>query len=248
MDHVNGRTRDQWRAYDRWHAIVAGVLAIGLLALWQSGRGPLGDAGCCGAPSATPLPPAASPSAPTPPGLPVAAAPTAEPPPGPPVAAATTVEPTPASPPAPATVITPSPVAAAPADSAPAVAAAPAAGSAADTIGAETCGRALDSDLSFRTGSSELRPAGKRQLDLLLPCLAGKRVAVTGHSDSVGDARTNLRLSQARADAVVRHLAGRGADRARMSARGVGAAKPLASNATEAGRRANRRVEIAVSP
>ena len=77
---------------------------------------------------------------------------------------------------------------------------------------------------------------------------AGKRITVTGHSDSVGDAATNQRLAQARAVAVVAYLASRGVDRTRMSARGVGAAMPIADNATEAGRRANRRVEIAVSP
>ncbi|MGB5736222.1 MAG: OmpA family protein, partial [Thiohalocapsa sp.] len=69
---------------------------------------------------------------------------------------------------------------------------------------------------------------------------------VEGHTDSSGGAAINQDLSQQRAQAVMQALITRGVAGDRLSAKGYGAERPIASNATEAGRRANRRVEIYV--
>jgi len=67
---------------------------------------------------------------------------------------------------------------------------------------------------------------------------------IEGHTDSSGSAEINQQLSQQRAEAVMQALEARGVDAARLSAEGYGAERPLASNDTEEGRSANRRVEV----
>jgi outer membrane protein OmpA-like peptidoglycan-associated protein len=71
-----------------------------------------------------------------------------------------------------------------------------------------------------------------------------KKVRVEGHTDSVGGAASNLKLSQQRADAVVKYLIDRGIEPSRITAMGYGLTKPIRSNATEKGRAANRRTEF----
>jgi outer membrane protein OmpA-like peptidoglycan-associated protein len=74
-------------------------------------------------------------------------------------------------------------------------------------------------------------------------------VVVEGHTDSQGDNKKNITLSQARADAVFQYLlANMGIDISRISSIGYGAAKPIANNATEEGRAKNRRTEIVIDP
>jgi outer membrane protein OmpA-like peptidoglycan-associated protein len=70
------------------------------------------------------------------------------------------------------------------------------------------------------------------------------RVRIEGHTDNVGSARFNLLLSEARAYVVALELTRWGVSAQRMEVKGFGEARPIASNATEAGRRRNRRVEI----
>lgn len=67
---------------------------------------------------------------------------------------------------------------------------------------------------------------------------------IGGHTDSQGREELNLRLSQQRADAVLSALAMAGADTSGMTARGYGPTEPLADNATEEGRVANRRIAV----
>lgn len=69
-------------------------------------------------------------------------------------------------------------------------------------------------------------------------------VRVEGHTDNQGADATNLRLSQQRAEAVVRELVERGIDQARLQPEGLGSTRPLESNSSEEGRAANRRVEF----
>ena len=70
------------------------------------------------------------------------------------------------------------------------------------------------------------------------------RVEVAGHTDSVGNAAYNQRLSERRARAVVEYLVDAGIARDRLSYRGYGQDEPIADNATDAGRAMNRRVEL----
>ena len=70
------------------------------------------------------------------------------------------------------------------------------------------------------------------------------RVMVEGHTDSVGSDAYNQRLSERRAEAVKAYLVRQGIDASRISTRGLGKTRPVASNQTEAGRAENRRAEV----
>lgn len=105
-------------------------------------------------------------------------------------------------------------------------------------------------EITFLSGSATLDARSTRAVNLLAAVLrhcdgfteAG--VEIGGHTDSTGDAALNQQLSQDRAQAVVDALAARGVDPARMTPRGYGAELPIADNATEEGRAANRRTTI----
>lgn len=102
----------------------------------------------------------------------------------------------------------------------------------------------------FASGKTEIRPSLASALDALAPALAsehGAAVKVVGHTDSQGSEMINLKLSIARAEAVVEYLRQRGIALERLSADGHGEADPLTSNATEEGRARNRRVELILS-
>jgi outer membrane protein OmpA-like peptidoglycan-associated protein len=72
-----------------------------------------------------------------------------------------------------------------------------------------------------------------------------KVIEVSGHTDSQGNDATNLKLSQARAESVVKYLTTTGGIEAgRLVAKGYGETKPVDSNDTDAGRAMNRRVEF----
>lgn len=73
-------------------------------------------------------------------------------------------------------------------------------------------------------------------------------IDVYGHTDPSGGDVINLPLSRNRAQAVANYLAQRGVNPARIATQGFGSSQPIADNSTEAGRAANRRVEIRVVP
>ncbi|MDO5704118.1 MAG: OmpA family protein [Paracoccus sp. (in: a-proteobacteria)] len=103
----------------------------------------------------------------------------------------------------------------------------------------------------FATGSAAV--SGPAQNDLYavarnLNQYPNSRVEVVGHTDSTGSMALNMDLSQRRAQSVAGILAAAGVSQARLSARGVGPNQPIASNATDAGRAQNRRVEILIRP
>ena len=75
---------------------------------------------------------------------------------------------------------------------------------------------------------------------------AGSKVEVGGHTDNTGDAATNLKLSDERANAVRNKLTELGVATDALSAKGYGDTKPVADNATEEGRAKNRRIEFTV--
>lgn len=73
-------------------------------------------------------------------------------------------------------------------------------------------------------------------------------VVAPGHTDSTGSDAYNLQLSQRRAEAVASYLVSQGIKRERLITVGAGEAYPIASNDTEEGRAANRRVELTIVP
>jgi OOP family OmpA-OmpF porin len=101
--------------------------------------------------------------------------------------------------------------------------------------------------VNFETGSANLTDQSHATLDRVAASLAAYpllRVEVAGYTDSRGGAAINLRLSQARAEAVRAYLVSRGVAPRQLTSRGFGAGNPIASNATAAGRARNRRVEL----
>ncbi len=71
-------------------------------------------------------------------------------------------------------------------------------------------------------------------------------LVIIGHTDQVGTIDYNQALSERRARAAAAYLVSQGVSGARIDARGLGETEPIASNDTEAGRMANRRVEVAI--
>jgi OOP family OmpA-OmpF porin len=107
----------------------------------------------------------------------------------------------------------------------------------------------IKKQIRFATGSAQIVGADSAKiLDEVAQALADspqiKRLRVEGHTDSVGDDSKNLKLSAARATAVLGALTKRGVAAARLEAAGFGETRPLASNATAAGRAENRRTEF----
>ena len=71
-------------------------------------------------------------------------------------------------------------------------------------------------------------------------------VEISGHTDSEGETAKNMRLSKARANAVVNYLVAQGVAAQRLVAKGYGATRPLAANTSQQGRSRNRRVEFRI--
>ena len=109
---------------------------------------------------------------------------------------------------------------------------------------------ALDAAVLFDTGLFSLKPDARQTLDeaaARVKKFAGTPVVISGHTDSVGDDASNLRLSQRRAEAVRDYFVQQaGIDAKLLSVKGHGEAQPIADNGTEAGRARNRRVEVLV--
>ncbi len=103
------------------------------------------------------------------------------------------------------------------------------------------------SDVLFRTGSAELLPEARERLRPLTEYLRSNpqaRVRIDGYTDSVGSDASNLLLSRNRAASVGEALEDAGFRRDRLQLEGHGESSPVATNATDAGRRLNRRVEV----
>lgn len=108
----------------------------------------------------------------------------------------------------------------------------------------------LPDTVLFETGKANLNEtesgAYLDRIASLLISKTQKRVAVEGHTDNVGAAALNQKLSEQRADAVAAALIARGVPEARLSRRGLSFTQPAAPNDVEAGRRLNRRTELIV--
>lgn len=100
----------------------------------------------------------------------------------------------------------------------------------------------------FDTDKADLKPESRPTLDEIAKLLRSQpdlKVYIVGHTDNQGGYDYNLQLSRRRAEAVVLDLAkSYGVGRARLSSAGVGFLSPIGSNANEAGRALNRRVEL----
>jgi outer membrane protein OmpA-like peptidoglycan-associated protein/Tfp pilus assembly protein PilF len=99
----------------------------------------------------------------------------------------------------------------------------------------------------FETGSAKLRPESGAELDELAALLQKNRhlrIQINGHTDDVGEAAFNQRLSEQRAQTVLEYLSSKGVAAERLRAKGFGESKPIAANSSEEGRSSNRRTEF----
>ncbi len=106
-------------------------------------------------------------------------------------------------------------------------------------------------NIFFETNQSTLNPASRIELDNVVQLMTDNpsmKILISGHTDNVGKASDNGKLSLERAQAVVNYLlSSRKIARERLTAKGWGAAKPIAENSSEAGRAKNRRTELEVT-
>jgi len=103
--------------------------------------------------------------------------------------------------------------------------------------------------IHFETGKATILPVSYSLLNEVAQVIKnnpGIRVRIEGHTDSVGSAAYNLRLSDARAASVMRYLTSQAVDPDRLESRGYGLTMPIADNATAEGRAKNRRVEFTI--
>ncbi len=135
----------------------------------------------------------------------------------------------------------------APAPVAAPVAAAPTPAPAPAPVAAQKVTYAADAFFDF--DKSVLKPEGKAKLDELVNNIQGVNLEViiaVGHTDSVGSAAYNQKLSVRRAEAVKAYLVSKGIEKNRVYTEGKGESQPVADNRTAAGRAKNRRVEVEV--
>ena len=109
----------------------------------------------------------------------------------------------------------------------------------------------MPSNITFNTDQDDVKPQFFPTLNSVAVVLRKFNqtiVDVAGHTDSTGSLQHNQLLSERRALSVSNYLTQQGIDNRRFDVRGFGPSQPIATNATEAGRAQNRRVEIQIAP
>jgi OmpA-OmpF porin, OOP family len=142
---------------------------------------------------------------------------------------------------------TAAPVAEAPKDAAAQLDALKAAGN----VSGEDLVKALNmTNIRFATGSAQISPESmdivKKAAETIKAATAGTKIEVGGHTDNVGNATSNMKLSDARAQSVMSALVGLGVGKEMLSAKGYGDSKPVDSNDTAEGKAKNRRMEYSL--
>ena len=106
------------------------------------------------------------------------------------------------------------------------------------------------SHIYFQSGSTKIKKESYADLDKLAGILKKHpevKARIEGHTDSSGNADSNLKLSKERAAAVKKYLIEHGEKEDHITSEGYGSAKPIAPNNTKEGKAKNRRVEVVVS-
>ena len=104
-------------------------------------------------------------------------------------------------------------------------------------------------NVHFDFNKATLRNESYAALDDLVDVLtikSGIRIEIAGHTDNIGEEDSNLKLSQARAEAVVKYLVSKGIAAKRLVAKGYGESAPIADNESPEGRQQNRRTEARI--
>lgn len=109
----------------------------------------------------------------------------------------------------------------------------------------------MTNQTAFETNSAQIKSGFHSTMDKLADVVVryGKTsLTIVGHTDDVGTGAYNQKLSEQRAHSVARYLEGKQVNSMRLAMSGRGEAQPIATNSTEGGRQANRRVEIYLEP
>ncbi len=109
----------------------------------------------------------------------------------------------------------------------------------------------MPGNITFSSGNADIRSDFFSVLNSVAKVLAEfnqTSIKITGHTDSTGSDKINQPLSENRAESVATYLRSQKVASARIQAYGYGSRYPVASNDTEAGRQANRRVELELVP
>lgn len=110
---------------------------------------------------------------------------------------------------------------------------------------------AIIDKIQFELGKADLKPVSFPILDEVVKVLKDnpqiEEVVIEGHTDSTGTADINRKLSKARAESCMKYIVSKGIKSNRLTAEGYGPDRPIADNATEEGREANRRVEFVIT-
>jgi outer membrane protein OmpA-like peptidoglycan-associated protein len=109
----------------------------------------------------------------------------------------------------------------------------------------------MTNQTAFDTNSSDIKSGFNSTMDKLADVVVryGKTtLTIVGHTDNVGSNEYNQKLSERRAHAVAQYFETRRVNALRLATSGKGESQPVASNSSEGGRQANRRVEIYVEP
>jgi outer membrane protein OmpA-like peptidoglycan-associated protein len=104
-------------------------------------------------------------------------------------------------------------------------------------------------NINFDFGKATLGPNAPQIMEGILKILTDNpeiKVEIGGHTDAIGSKVKNLKLSQARSQAVVEWLISKGISAGQLESKGYGAEQPIASNSTKSGRALNRRIEVTV--
>ncbi len=104
-------------------------------------------------------------------------------------------------------------------------------------------------NIFFDVGKSDLRPESASELQRLVKLLnenPSLKIEVSGHTDNIGDTKTNQALSEARALSVMNSLIAIGVNKSRLVYKGYGSSQPIDSNDTESGKQNNRRTEFKI--
>ena len=118
------------------------------------------------------------------------------------------------------------------------------------TIDADGCPVAQTLMIHFLPNSVQILESSRPEVEKFAQFLQDNptyKAEIIGHTDSIGKASVNMMLSQKRANAVKEALVQEGVNPSRITTRGRGELDPIASNRTEEGRKANRRIEVKLS-
>ena len=104
-------------------------------------------------------------------------------------------------------------------------------------------------NIFFDFAKATLRPESTSELERLIKLMSDVptlKIEIGGHTDSKGSDELNMKLSASRAQSVVDYLASHGIDKSRLTSKGYGKTKPIATNDTDEGRQLNRRTEFEI--